>query len=431
MKEIEKAKEILSKFREFEIYGEEKQETSYELKENEISLLKNAEKGLAFRIINHGQVISFCVPCFPNWEKRLKDIVHDLKNWSTLVKEEDVSLPEGKTTIKSIKEKQRVDEKYLLNKVKCIKGIAEGVDKRIAVKQISSSMKVKKTFIWNNKGVDCRDEHVLYSAGGMVLAIDKDAQIGWSARNSISFDKIDAEEIGREMAVRAMEKLGAKTIDKGIYNIILSSRVMRGFLSFFSSTFKGDAVLKHRTVLENKMGTKIVSSLINIVDDGTMKDGVGTSLCDCEGTPTKKTELIERGVLKNFLQDSFTSKKLNYENTANALRKNYRQTLEISPTNIYIQGNTEEDIFSALNNGLYITEALGLHTANQITGDFSVGISGQIIKNGKRYRPFKGAIMADNIFTILNKVFAVSKKVEFLSAVGAPDIAIRDIPIGG
>ena len=84
-----------------------------------------------------------------------------------------------------------------------------------------------------------------------------------------------------------------------------------------------------------------------------------------------------------------------------------------------------------MNNGLYITELLGLHTANQITGDFSVGISGQKIKNGRKYEPFRGATMAGNILTLLSKVFAISERIEFLSAVGAPDIGIEDVSVGG
>lgn len=431
MKEIEEAKEILSNFKEFEIYGEEEQEISYDSKENEISLLKKREKGLAFRVIEGGHKIDFCIACFPNWQNKLKDITYNLKNWSELVKKEDISLPEARFSYRSKEKRELIDESALLDKIRHIKDTAQTIDKRVRVKQVGSSMVKKCISIWSNKGVDCTDEHVLYTAEGMALAVDKDAQIGFCAKDGTIFNAIDAEEIGRKMASRAIEKLGAKTLEKGTYNIVLSSRVMRQFLSFFSSAFEGDSVLKHATILEDRIGTKIVSALINIIDDGTMESGVGTSLCDCEGIPTQKTKLVENGILKNFLHNSFTSKELKYENTANAFRENYRQTLKITPTNIYIENGVEKNILLLMNNGLYITELLGLHTANQITGDFSVGISGQKIKNGRKYEPFRGATMAGNILTLLSKVFAISERIEFLSAVGAPDIGIEDVSVGG
>jgi len=431
MEEIKEAREILSNFKEFEIYGEEEQEINYDLKENELSLLKKKERGLAFRIVEGGHRTDFCIPCFPDWQNKLKDITSGIKNWSRLVKEEDISLPEAKTNYRFKERREMVKESVLLDKIKRIKDAAENTDKRITVKEVGLSMVKKCISVWNSKGVDCTDEHILYTAYGTALAVDKDAQIGFYAKDGVIFSAIDAEEIGKNMAFRAIEKLGAKTLEKGTYNVVLSSRVMRQFLSFFSSTFKGDSVLKHATPLENKIGTRIVSPLINIIDDGTMKDGVGTFICDCEGMPTKKTKLVENGILRSFLHNSFTSKRLNCENTANAFRENYRQIPRITPTNLYIENGMEEDILSLMNNGLYITDILGLHTANQITGDFSVGISGQKIENGKKHEPFKGATMAGNIFALLSRVFALSKEIEFLSGVGAPDTGIEKVAIGG
>src|SRR6476646_5994661 len=177
------------------------------------------------------------------------------------------------------------------------------------------------------------------------------------------------ESVGREAARRTLRRLGSRKIASTQVPIVLDPMVAESILDNIFDAVDGSAVYRQSSFLANKLGEQVAARNITVVDDGTIPGGFGTEPFDGEGVPTRRTVVIENGVLKSYLLNTYTAKKLGMKTTGNASR-GLAGTPSIGAGNYFLQAGskTPKEIFAAIPNGLYVTEFLG-HGVNLVTGD--------------------------------------------------------------
>jgi len=178
---------------------------------------------------------------------------------------------------------------------------------------------------------------------------------------------------------------------------------------------------------------KVCSPLINIYDDGLLSGGAGSKSFDDEGIPCRKTPLIVNGVFEGFLHNAYTAKRTGGVSTGNAVRGGFRSQPSVGSNNLYIEkGNaTKDELISSVSNGLMVQEVLGMHTANPISGDFSVGVSGQWIEGGKVAYPVREGAISGNILSLFSEVETVGSDLRLVGRIGAPSILLKPLSVSG
>lgn len=220
------------------------------------------------------------------------------------------------------------------------------------------------------------------------------------------FDEFDIDEIAKIAAKRAVTLLDAIDCPSGNFPVILKKGA--GGVLFHEACGHGleaDHIDKGLSVFAGKQGTQVASSLVTVVDDGTMENEWGTYKFDDEGNPAQKNVLIQDGVLNDYMFDVLRSTKLEHHASGNGRRETYEYVPMVRMTNTYLEkGNSKvEDIFAATEFGIYCV-ALGGGQVDITTGDFVFGISeGYIVRNGLICEPVKGATLIGNgLETLLN-----------------------------
>lgn len=272
---------------------------------------------------------------------------------------------------------------------------------------------------------------------GVYLALaageGEDSQTGFALDFSLRFHSLHPEEVGREAARRAVRMLGASTVATRRVAAVLDPYVATGFLGLLGPALTGEAVQKGRSLFAGKVGERVASEQVTIIDDGALPGGIASAPFDGEGVPTSRTVLVEDGTLKGYLYNTYTAAKDGVQSTGNGVRSSFKGTPEVGVTNFFIQagGTPAGDLIREVTQGIYITEVLGMHTANPISGDFSVGVAGILIENGEFTRPVRGMAMGGNIIDFLARVDAVGDDLQFFGGRGAPTVRVADMTVSG
>ena len=192
-----------------------------------------------------------------------------------------------------------------------------------------------------------------------------------------------------------------------------------------------DNIQKDRSMLAGRLGDKIADSKLSITDDGTLPEGIASGPFDDEGTPTQKTNVIEDGILKSYLYDNYTAGKAGVKSTGNGYRYSYSSVPSIGLSNLIIRFPTS-DIIAETSRGIYINTLIGAHTANEISGDFSVeGRNAFLIENGELTKPIKSVMISGNMFDMLKNIDGAGKDVRNVGGVVTPSIRISEMSVIG
>jgi PmbA protein len=243
---------------------------------------------------------------------------------------------------------------------------------------------------------------------------------------------IDIQSIGESASRRAIELLDSRKTSSIKVPVILSPQVAVDFLDILSVSMSAESVQKKRSFLAGKVGQQIVSQVIDVFDDGTMPWGIGTKPVDDEGVPTKNKAIVSQGVLNGYIYNTYTARKDGTESTGNAVRSSVKNLPGVGPSNLFIKpkdGKSPDDLTKSLSKGVLILSAMGVHTADQISGDFSVGISGLWIERGEVIYPIKEAVISDNILEVFKKIEAVGTDLKFYGSIGSPSLLVGSIDI--
>ena len=240
-----------------------------------------------------------------------------------------------------------------------------------------------------------------------------------------------AEEVGRIAAQRTLRRLGARKVKTAKVPIVLDPLMSRTILEHIFEAVNGDSVYRGASFLAGKLGEKIAGDNVSVIDDGTIVGGFGSSPFDGEGVPTRRTTVIENGVLKSYLLNTYTARKLGLQTTGNASR-GLAGNPGIGVGNFFLHAGTKspKQIIGDVQEGLYVTEFLGFGV-NLVTGDFSRGASGLWISGGELTFPVEEITVAGNLRDMLTSISEIGSDLEFRGSVAAPTLRIDGLTIAG
>jgi PmbA protein len=271
------------------------------------------------------------------------------------------------------------------------------------------------------------------------LAVDVDGSMqrdGWWSSARRLADLESPEAIGKEAARRTLRRLGARRVPTQKAPILFAPEVANSLLGSVFEAASGDSIWRGASFLAGRLGEQIAAPGVTIVDDNTMllttgMGGFGTSPFDGEGLPSQRTVVVEKGVLRNYLLNTYTARKLKMKSTHNASR-GLAGTPGIGCGNLYLEPGTQtpEQIVAEVRAGLYVTSLMGFGV-NVVTGDYSRGATGLWIENGELTHAVEEVTIAGNLAEMLRNVVAIGNDLEFRGAVASPTLRIDGMMIAG
>jgi PmbA protein len=239
------------------------------------------------------------------------------------------------------------------------------------------------------------------------------------------------EAVGHKAAQRTLRRLGARKIASTKVPIVLDQTVAGSVLGNIFEAASGDSIYRQSSFLVGMLGQKVAGENVSVIDDGTMPGGFGTTPFDGEGVPTRRTVVIENGVLQSYLLNTYTARKLGLKTTGNAAR-GLAGNPGIGSGNFFLNPGTRtpQQIIADIKQGLFVTEFLGFGV-NLVTGDFSRGASGIWIENGELTFPVEEITVAGNLKDMLNNISEIGSDLEFRGSVASPTLRIDGMTIAG
>ena len=248
---------------------------------------------------------------------------------------------------------------------------------------------------------------------------------------------LDLRAIGAEAALKGERKLNPQRLPAGKYSVVLHPEVAMDLLGIVAGMLDAESVLKQRSLFAGKLGEAIASPLLTLVDDGRLAEtpgcsALGTEPWDAEGLPTRRNLLLEGGVLKTYLHTLKTAAEMGVAPTASAGRGFGSQPGATTFNLFPLPGDTDtEALYRLAGNGVLITEIMGLHTVDPVSGDLSVGASGIRIREGRLAEPVDQLTFAGNLRDFLTRIVALGSDLRWYGSSAGLSILLEDIALGG
>lgn len=314
-------------------------------------------------------------------------------------------------------------------------GAVEAYDKRVLAVDGGVGTSLFSTVVVNSQGVEAYDRGTAVACSMETIA--RDGADVTPACYELSAERvydIDPEGVGAEAARQAVSSLKAEKIESGVFPVIFAQAAFRSLLYYtLINAVKADYVQRERSALKDKIGEKVASELVTVYDDGLLEGGLLTRKFDDEGVPCQKTLVIDKGVLKNFLYDSYTANKVGAESTGNASRTGlapYTSTPVLEVSNFrFKEGNrTPEELVGEVDEGLLVYGVQGAHSSNPESGEFSV-VATPVwkIEGGNVACAVRGVMLTGVVFDVLRNVSALGSNVRKMGQLVAPWIRVEDV----
>jgi PmbA protein len=246
------------------------------------------------------------------------------------------------------------------------------------------------------------------------------------------FEQLEtAEKVGQTASMRTLRRLGARKVKTQIAPVVFDPLMAAKLISNIAAAVSGYAVYKGTSFLAGKLGKQVSNSQVTLFDDGTLLGGLGSKPFDGEGLATRKTAVIEGGILRSYLLDTYSARKLGMSSTGNAARS-VGDSPTVSPHNFYLVSGSwsPEQILQTVKSGLYVTELIGFGV-NLTTGDFSQGAAGLWIERGELAYPVEEITIAGNLNQMLSDIEMIGNDLELHRKVSAPTLKISRMTIAG
>lgn len=262
---------------------------------------------------------------------------------------------------------------------------------------------------------------------------DTQSGFGWSVGRAPG--ALEVERCASEAAARATRLLGATKPKTGRVTVVLTPWVTAQFLGILGSTLSGEAVLKGRSLFADRLGDEVASPNITLLDDPTRLEAFTATAVDAEGLATRRNVLIGDGRVKQFLHNAYTARRSGTVSTGSAVRSGFKSTPGVGSMSLQLVPGTksQESMIAGMDNGLLVQEVSGLHSGvNTVSGDFSTGAEGLMIRNGALAEPVRELTIASTIQKMLRDITAVGADVEWLpmGAVGV-SLVVDDLTMSG
>lgn len=404
------------------------------------SFVRSSERGVALRLVKGERIAWASTSDFSS-----KAVDQLIKSVSTSVEEispsEEACLPpsyplppynekekQGRP-LQEITDKEKIDVALTLER--------ETLSLNSKIKRVRQPLYeevVRQVIVCNSHGVMQDAKRGMASCEVRAIAESKGvSESGYDFHFSPRFEDLQVVITARNAAERALSRLGAAPLKTGRYDVVFESRAAANLLRLLTPSFFAGNVQRKKSAIANKKGERIYNPIVTVVDDGLLPDGYGSFPFDDEGVPRRKNYLVKEGVVHDWLYDSARAARDKRSSTGSCKRPSIHGLPTVDVSNCYLQegNNSPKVLLSMTDNGFYITDVMGLHTANMVTGDFSLGAEGFHIKDGLKGAPIRGVIVAGNIHDIFKNVKALGVDLRFIGHYGAPSILVPKLQIGG
>ena len=415
----------------YEIYIDETKLIELDSKQDELNFAKEEiDLGLGIRVIKDNK-IGFAFTS--NLEKIVETANQAVENTKLNKTDENYAFSETEKVrdVKKVYDK-KFNDLNLDESVEFLKTvISTATDSGCDVTGSGFSASECRSLIINSNDVSIENKGTGFGIG-LSVTIQKDGKIAtaYNSQSSRFFD-IDGEKLANEVCDLAKNSLETKPIETNDYDVVLDYYAATGLLQTFIGSFDGENVGRGRSILKDKIGTEIANPTLSIIDNPLLEKGMYSTKCDGEGSVSQKTDLIKEGVLSSFIYDIYTANKQNVETTSNGFRGSYITTPMISPSNLEFKFSEMKDL-SEVDKGVLTTSVLGAHTANPISGDFSVEASNAFkIENGELTDPVEKAMISGNIFEIMKKVEGLNSEIKQYGSFIIPKLLVHDLRVVG
>lgn len=305
---------------------------------------------------------------------------------------------------------------------------ARSADRRIRkVVESDYSDGASESAIASSTGIRATSRRTSCFASTYVLAGDGDeSQSGGSYSGGRGPSSLDLEFVARDAAARATRLLGARKPASATIDAVFDARMCATLLGLLGRVLAGDEAHKGRSLFAGRLGEQVVAPTLTLVDDPTDVRAFGATAVDAEGLACRRNVLLDDGVLRGFLYDSYSARRAGTASTASAVRAGFKSTPGVGARALSLRPGSGDfaSIVAGIEDGLYVQSVLGLHSGvNLVSGDFSVGAEGVRIRDGELAEPVREVTIASSIQRMLSQVIALGGDVEWLPA-GASGMTI-------
>ena len=293
---------------------------------------------------------------------------------------------------------------------------------------------IGSTRLMNSLGLDLYRESSYVSASATVVAAEgEDEHLGSDFKAAKSFSAINWQELGKKAALDGLDKLGAGSIETETMPVLFRPDAVIDLLGVLLPSFLGDHVEKGMSRLKDKLGETIASDKISLYDDALMAESVLRLPFDDEGQPCRKNCLIDHGKANMFLYNNEYAARAGVASTGNGFCGSHKGLPGVGLSSFYLAcgESSLEDTIASVSRGLWIKDLMGLHMADAVSGDFSLGVVGKLIENGEITQGVRGVMVAGNLFDLLKDVETVCDDFTVFGDVGAPSFLIKSLKISG
>jgi PmbA protein len=278
----------------------------------------------------------------------------------------------------------------------------------------------------NSSGVDLSEEGTsVHLALETIARGSSGVATGSEFDNSRSFS-VNARAVGEKAADLARRSLDGISIETNTYDVVLSPVAFAELLeSTFIPSLSAENVQKGRSALAGMLGKSTADPRLQMIDDGALPAGMGSSAFDGEGVPSQRNVILEDGILGSYLYDTYTAGKEGRSSTGNSVRSGYSDMPRIGVRNLIISSKEPVDLLEGVREGVLVNSVIGAHTANPISGDFSVEARNAFrIRAGEIAEPVRSAMIAGNIFDLL-KHMDVGREARAVGPIVTPGVRVR------
>lgn len=306
-------------------------------------------------------------------------------------------------------------------------------EKRVAgVVRAGYSESRGEVVVANTRGVMSLERGGSCSVGLSTLSRAGDeTQVGSAFQSSRRAAALDFARVGRESAARTVALLGSRKLPGGRRAVLFDPWSAGELLELIASLLCADQVQRGKSLLAGKLGARVGSDLVTLIDDPRLEAGLASSLYDDEGVPTGRRVAIDKGVVREFFYDSYTAARDGRPDNGCAGRGSFKGLPSPGSSNFYLQPgpSSRQALLEDTRDGILVLEIMGMHMADPISGEFSVGVSGLAVKDGATAFPVKNAMISGNLVELLGRVDAVASDLTFHGSIGAPTFRVADMNV--
>jgi PmbA protein len=435
---------------EAEAYFEDRQKTRIELRDQQVEMLSSAAtRGLGLRVLVDGAASyvygSDLRPrVFGELARRAVALAREASP------DPDGSLPEvGEAPSKGERSAgsgqdlnifdpnlSEVEPEQKIELLRSVERVARETDQRVRDTEVARySDSFGTVTLANSRGLCASFERSFASVALVAIARqDGEALRGYGVSVGHGFGELSADDAGWQAAQRAVKPLGGRPLETQKATVVMEPEIAAELLRHIANALSGEAVLKGRSMFVGRLGERVGPELLTLIDQGNLTGGLASAPFDGEGVACGRTVLVEDGLLRGFLHNTYTARRSGASSTGNAVRGSYRERPEVGSTNFSLsaQAMPLAELLGGVQKGLQVLTTRNVGGINPVNGDYSVGAAGVWLEDGNEAGPVAGVTIAANMHDMLAELAAVADDFRWSpGAIGCGTIRIEGMTIAG